>query len=57
MTVTIWHNPNCSTSRKVLAEIRARGIEPRVVHYVDTPPSERDIKAVLAALASRAGER
>jgi arsenate reductase len=55
MTVTIWHNPNCSTSRKVLADIRARGIEPEVVHYVDTPPSERDIKAVLrrAGLAAR----
>lgn len=47
MTVTIWHNPNCSTSRKVLGEIRARGIEPTVVHYVDNPPSARDIKAIL----------
>jgi arsenate reductase (glutaredoxin) len=49
MTITIWHNPNCSTSRKVLAEIRARGIEPKVVLYAEQPPSERDIKAVLRA--------
>jgi arsenate reductase len=47
MAVTIWHNPKCSTSRKVLAAIRERGIEPEIVHYVDAPPSERDIKAVL----------
>ncbi len=55
MTVTIWHNPKCGTSRKVLAAIRARGIEPEVIHYVDTPPSERDIKAVLrrSGLAAR----
>ena len=55
MTTTIWHNPNCSTSRKVLAEIRARGIEPTVVHYVDNPPSESAIKAVLrgAGLTAR----
>jgi arsenate reductase (glutaredoxin) len=49
MTVTIWHNPNCSTSRKVLAELRARGVEPKVVLYAEQPPSEREIKAVLRA--------
>ncbi len=55
MSVTIWHNPKCGTSRKVLEAIRARGIEPRIVLYVETPPSERDIKAVLkqAKLSAR----
>lgn len=38
MAVTIYHLPRCSTSRKVLAEIRARGIEPEVVEYLKTPP-------------------
>ncbi len=47
MPVEIWHNPKCSTSRKVLEMIRARGIEPRVVDYVKTPPSRAEIKAVL----------
>ena len=47
MSVTIWHNPKCSTSRKVLEAIRARGVEPRIVLYAETPPSERDIKTVL----------
>ncbi|MGZ5961645.1 MAG: arsenate reductase (glutaredoxin) [Rhizomicrobium sp.] len=47
MSVTIWHNPKCGTSRKVLDALRARGVEPKVVLYAETPPSERDIKAVL----------
>jgi arsenate reductase len=47
MTVTIWHNPKCGTSRKVLDTIRARGVEPKIVLYVETPPSEREIKTVL----------
>jgi arsenate reductase len=51
MTVTIWHNPKCGTSRAVLAAIRERGIEPKVVHYVETPPSAREIKSALKAMA------
>lgn len=47
MSVTIWHNPRCATSRRVLAMIRARGIEPTIVNYLDTPPSAATIKTVL----------
>ena len=47
MSVTIWHNPRCTTSRKVLAMIRARGIEPKIIRYIETPPSTSAIKAVL----------
>ena len=50
MTVTIWHNPNCSTSRKALGLIRASGVEPQIVDYVNTPPSVAAIKAVLKAM-------
>lgn len=39
MTVTIWHNPACGTSRNTLALIRATGTEPDVVLYLETPPS------------------
>ena len=56
MTVTIWHNPKCGTSRTVLADIRARGIEPTVVNYVDAPPSERAIKTALKAMGLSARE-
>jgi arsenate reductase len=47
MAVTIWHNPNCSTSRRVLDLIRAEGIEPAIVEYVKTPPSKAEIRAAL----------
>lgn len=50
MTVTIWHNPKCSTSRKVLETIRAHGIEPEIVDYVNAPPSVAAIKAALKAM-------
>jgi arsenate reductase (glutaredoxin) len=50
MTVTIWHNPKCATSRKVLDAIRAHGIEPKVVDYVNEPPSVAAIKAALKAM-------
>jgi arsenate reductase (glutaredoxin) len=47
MSVVIWHNPKCATSRKVLQMIRAKSIEPRIIDYVKTPPSAAEIKAVL----------
>lgn len=50
MPVTIWHNPRCATSRRVLEMIRNKGIEPHVVEYLKTPPSAKEIKAVLAKL-------
>jgi arsenate reductase (glutaredoxin) len=50
MTVTIWHNPKCATSRKVLGIIRAAGIEPSIVEYVKVPPSVAALKAALKAM-------
>ena len=51
MTVTIYHNPDCGTSRNVLAMIRNAGIEPVIIEYLKTPPS----RAVLANLIARMG--
>jgi arsenate reductase len=53
MTVTIWHNPKCGTSRKVLEMIRATGVEPTVVDYVRDPPSVAEIKAALKEMGVR----
>ena len=53
MTVTIWHNPKCSTSRKVLEMIRATGVEPTIVDYVKNPPSVAEIKAALEQMGAR----
>ena len=50
--VTIWHNPKCGTSRKVLAMVRARGIEPTIVDYVNSPPSIAAIKSVLKEMGA-----
>jgi len=38
MSITIYHNPRCSKSRKTLELIESRGIEPTIVHYLDSPP-------------------
>ena len=51
MTVTIYHNPKCGTSRNTLALIRHAGIEPEVIEYLKAPPS----KARLAHLADATG--
>jgi arsenate reductase len=53
MNVTIWHNPKCATSRKVLEMIRAKGIEPRIVDYVKTPPAAPAIKAALEQMGMK----
>ena len=51
--VTIWHNPKCGTSRKVLEMIRAKGIEPAIVDYVNAPPSVAEIKSVLKEMGGK----
>lgn len=48
--ITIYHNPQCGTSRSTLAMIRDTGAEPRVVHYLQTPPSRAELLALIAAM-------
>ena len=50
MSITIWHNPKCGTSRNVLAMIRATGTEPEVVHYLETPPGPETLLGIATAL-------
>ena len=47
MTVTIYHDPDCATSRDVLALVRNSGEEPRVVEYLKTPPSREEFAELL----------
>ncbi len=49
MALVIWHNPRCSTSRKTLALLKERGLDPVVRPYLTEPPSLDELKAVLAA--------
>lgn len=50
MPVTVYHNPKCGTSRKVLEIIRERGVEPRVIDYLAEPPDRADIARLLDRL-------
>lgn len=50
MTVTIYHNPACGTSRNALAMIRASGVEPTVVEYLKTPPTRERLIELIAAM-------
>jgi arsenate reductase len=50
MTVTIYHNPDCGTSRNTLAMIRQSGIEPDIIEYLKTPPSRDTLKELIAAM-------
>lgn len=50
MTVTIYHNPDCGTSRNVLGLIRNTGEEPRIIEYLKTPPSRDELKDLVARM-------
>ncbi len=50
MSVTIYHNPACGTSRKTLGMIRETGEEPEVIEYLKTPPSREKLKELIAAM-------
>ncbi|MDO9116145.1 MAG: arsenate reductase (glutaredoxin) [Polaromonas sp.] len=50
--ITIYHNPQCGTSRNTLALIRNSGAEPEVIEYLQTPPS----RETLVALVARTGQ-
>ena len=50
MTITIYHNPNCGTSRNVLAMIRESGEEPVVIEYLKDPPSRDRLKELITAM-------
>jgi arsenate reductase len=50
MTVTIFHNPACGTSRNTLALLRHAGLEPVVVEYLQTPPSKDELRELIAQM-------
>ncbi|MGV6988777.1 arsenate reductase (glutaredoxin) [Testudinibacter sp. P80/BLE/0925] len=49
--VTIYHNPECGTSRNVLALLRHCGIEPTIIHYLENPPDETELRNLLEQIA------
>lgn len=53
MSVTIYHNPSCGTSRNTLAMIRASGEEPEVIEYVKNPPSRERLLELIEAMGGK----
>lgn len=50
---TIYHNPNCGTSRNVLAMIRNSGVEPDIIEYLKTPPDRDTLLRLIDAAGLR----
>ena len=50
MSVTIYHNPDCGTSRNTLAMIRQSGVDPTVIEYLKTPPSREKLVELIKAM-------
>ena len=49
-TITIWHNPNCGTSRNALALLQEKGHDVQVIEYLKTPPDAATLAWVAAAV-------
>ncbi|HEY1629764.1 MAG TPA: arsenate reductase (glutaredoxin) [Rhizomicrobium sp.] len=56
MSVTIYHNPGCSNSRRALELIREAGVAPVIVEYLTTPLDAAALKALLARMGASAGD-
>ncbi len=52
--ITLYHNPNCGSSRKTLALLREQGFEPQVVEYLKTPPDKPALKKLAKGLPGAA---
>lgn len=56
MTLTIYHNPRCGKSRETLALLRARGLEPRIVEYLRTPPDAATLRRLAKMLGGQVAD-
>jgi arsenate reductase len=54
--ITIYHNPKCGTSRNVLAILQERGLKPKVIHYLETPPTRSEFVALIDAMKTNVRE-
>lgn len=53
MPITLYHNPRCSKSRAALALLEDRGVHPRIVEYLKTPPDAAELALILSLLKMR----
>jgi|TARA_R100000322_G_scaffold170450_3_gene145992 arsenate reductase (glutaredoxin) len=47
LSITIYHNPACGTSRNTLAMIRQSGAKPEIIEYLETPPDEETLRQLI----------
>jgi arsenate reductase (glutaredoxin) len=52
--IQIYHNPRCSKSRQTLALIEEKGISPEIILYLETPPSAKELAAIIEKLGIKA---
>ena len=50
MTITMYHNPRCSKSRQTLQLLEEKGVEPKIVKYLETPPTADELREVIRLL-------
>ena len=50
MSIKIYHNPRCSKSRQTLAILEEKGKEPEIIKYLETPPTEDDLREIIRML-------
>lgn len=48
--LALYHNPRCSKSRQTLELLKSKGLEPKIIEYLKTPPSEQELDALLKKL-------
>jgi arsenate reductase len=56
MSIIIYHNPACTTSRNTLRYLRENGAEPKVIEYLKTPPDKATLKSLLKQMGMNASE-
>ena len=56
MSIVIYHNPRCSKSRQTLALLTEQSIEPEIIEYLNTPPSEAELDRILTMLGRQPDE-
>ena len=56
MSITIYHNPKCSTSRNVLGFLREAGKEPEIIEYLKTPPSRAELKKLVKRMGAKVSD-
>lgn len=50
MTITILHNPRCTKSRATLKLLQSKGVDPKIIDYLETPPTTDEFKVILGKL-------